>query len=1425
MDYNWRRFWCPPTGKIIYDENGYVVDPIAEYSHTLNPSLVQLCDLVNTKCLILLGEPGIGKSTEFWKFFNFCKEETEQTDEVIVFANLHDYSSDSTLEQFIFQRPEITNWINNDHTLTLFLDSLDEGLLTIRQLANFLAMRLEKLPLERLKIRIACRTSDWPILLEQKLRSFWNDEINVSTLQLELVPLRRSDVYEAARNSEVDPEKFLKEIELKAVVSFAIKPITLSFLFAEFQKRGKLQNNKAEIYCSGCLMLCEEKNPSRITARFCGEISSHQRMIVAGRIAASLMFANRSSVWLDDGNAFLKVDFDSDVLLQDIVGGKEFADGNEFPVSERQLKESLSTGLFSSRGSDHMGFSHQTYAEYLAAWYLNTINAPFVQIKSLIIHPQDPEGRIIPQLYEVAAWLAVLRPDIFELVAEREPEVLLRGDLRSLSNEQREILIESLLQFHKNENRIQHYWGIYQKFRELSHPNISDQLCPYLVDKTCDPLAREFAVDLINACKVTDIENVLADIVLDETEERRLRINAGWAVSNTENIEIKNRLKPLLYIDSADDKDDEFKGLSLKANWPGNVDSNELFHLITPPQDEFYAGAYSSFLYTLRSEIGKVDICDALEWVIQTCKNPGTPVHEPFGFIELADAIMVEGWKKLDDQKTAECYSKAVYKKILCFQNIIERGSSTFKELGFDFDSEYINDDKKRRILIKNLLPLISNEEEISRVVYSTARLFINHDFFWFLSLVNEAKTDFEKENLAFVITVIFNSENMEQIQALYTTMRNEEVLSKALQPIFGPIEFDSQIAVNMKKRFELGTIRREDVPPKMPTNFPSTQEQIELLLEKFESGNLDSWWRLTLAVLQTKDHRYPISECEICITKTSGWLEAKDSTRDRIINASTVYLKEKQSDPESWLSKKNYYRPDASAFKALALLCQVAPEKLNCLPKDIWKRWAPIILLYPVKYGKRKDETVSEELLITAYQNASSEILSALQEYLTLNDVGSSIIERIEPIFDNQIQEVLLEILYSEGGNQEVFRAILELLIRKGDQEAIAYAEQKISSDNLDDQEDFQKALISAQILILHTNHAGWETIWPRMTENIQFGDELIKKIAFVWGERESAVFSKLLPCQLTALYIWLIEQYPPSEDPNKLNSHQFTIRDEIADFRNRIPKVLAREGSTEANNELAKLIERFPDITWLKYIKQEANVNLRINSWFPSSPREILELLLNSTIRQVQSGEQLLDLLIESLAHLEKDLQGETPAVVFLWNEWKLQNSERKTTRKFRPKEENQLSDFVKAHLLRDIRDRNIVINREVEIRPTMGSTSGEVVDIRVDAVLSNLSCNEPKTISAIIEIKGSWNREVKTAMGEQLVDRYLADNECKNGLYLMGWYQCSQWDDEDYKKNEHKFASIEDARKYLNGQANELSGNGRLVRAVVLDISLRE
>jgi len=211
-----------------------------------------------------------------------------------------------------------------------------------------------------------------------------------------------------------------------------------------------------------------------------------------------------------------------------------------------------------------------------------------------------------------------------------------------------------------------------------------------------------------------------------------------------------------------------------------------------------------------------------------------------------------------------------------------------------------------------------------------------------------------------------------------------------------------------------------------------------------------------------------------------------------------------------------------------------------------------------------------------------------------------------------------------------------------------------------------------------------------------------------------------------------------------------------------------------------------------------------------------QVIRLVTDASARLVETGPQLLEVLVESLQRLQQKLVGETPRSRFLWNQ--------SPEGKWRPKEEDSLSDFIKSHFDDDLKARGIVLGREVQIRRRAGHTPGEDTDIYVTAVRKNVQGQVYDLVSAVIEVKGCWHPELNTAMKAQLVDRYLKDSQCGYGLYVVGWFNCDAWDESDPRRQRAPRWTADQAKQRFEWQASELSANDLLIRAFVIDVALR-
>jgi hypothetical protein len=361
-------------------------------------------------------------------------------------------------------------------------------------------------------------------------------------------------------------------------------------------------------------LLCEESNRRRRDAQLFGPFTATQCMAVASRIAAITVFAQRYAVWtdLDLGNIPKE-----DISIQELCGGFENVEGTEFQVSEKSIKETLKTGLFSSRGPDRIGWSHQTLAEFLAAEYLIQNEMTTDQIMSLLVHPFDPNGRLSPQLHGVAAWIATIRPDVFKWILEKDPEILLRGDLDIVNQGDKKNLVGALLRQYDRETLLDFDWNIRGMYRKLYHNGLAEQLQPYICDKTKGEVVRRVAIFIAEACELNSLQEELANIALDIEQSTHIREIASRAVCTIGDIETKTRLLPLATGETGSDPDDQLKGYGLRAVWPTELNAGKLFSLIVRPKNQRFIGSsyYTFISYYLPDLIKDQDLPAALSWV------------------------------------------------------------------------------------------------------------------------------------------------------------------------------------------------------------------------------------------------------------------------------------------------------------------------------------------------------------------------------------------------------------------------------------------------------------------------------------------------------------------------------------------------------------------------------------------------------------------------------------------------------------------------------------------------------------------------------------------------------------------------------------------------------------------------------------------
>lgn len=1355
-NYHWKRFWVARDGNINLSDGGYLWNPDSDFGRIYNPDALPFETIAKVPCLVLLGEPGIGKSNEINKQWGLTSQRSKETGEVALRFDLRVYQTDVRLCQEIFEANEdFQNWRNGGSNLHLFLDSLDEGLLEIRTLANLLNSELRKYPVERLYLRIACRTAEWPSILENGLMELWGKN---SVGVYELAPLRRIDVIEAVKVKNIESELFLEEVERKGAVPFAIKPITLAFLINTYSRNRQLPSTKTELFIEGCRLLCEETNESRIDSNRIGCLTAKQRLSVAARIAAVTVFCSKNLVYTatDMGDVT-----DKEVTIQRLSGGKESANGNEFEINEATIREVLSTGLFSARGQNCLGWSHQSYPEFLAAWYVLQHGMSLAQIKNLIIHPADPEGKLVPQLNETIAWLAGMLPEVFRLVIELDPETLLRSDLTAIADDDRKALVETLLALYEEEKSLANDWDLIIGYKKLAHPGLAKQLRSQIIERSKSHIARRVAIDIAEACGLMELQKDMVDIALDTQETQPIRVCAAYAINRFGSDEFKAKLEPLALGKAGDDPDDELKGCGLRAVWPAHMSADELFSILTPPQREHLIGVYKIFLSEhLMQHFQPAHLPAALAWV----ESRGHRSVLPYPFHELIDEFMFLGWKYIDSENILEAYAKAILSRWKNFDEIVNGRRAA------EFNVEVTNNDTKRRRVIETIVSLLGESDEGSEEwLHFRLPMPLNNDIFWMIQQLYECESKNSQRVWARLISWTFDKENPEQIDAILTAAQENSILVEAIPWLFKVVDLNSPEAESMKRIHsrEKSYLERRESKPKL--NPPKVR--LAEILTDCEAGNSNAWLNLNLELTRESEDSDYGDWFRSPIESLPGWKSASANDKQRILEAGRKYVLNQQPSMEELITNRSISFPVFAGYSALKLLIQFDQPFVLGLLSDVWKQWTPIILFYAPDDDKHRSLPLN--LFNLAYKCAPDVFIDTLMLFIDRENQDEGdihVVRKLKSCWDVRLEKALLDKAKDQQLKPKCMASLLKVLLDNNVDEARAIAISSVTVPIPAEGIARSKAVVAASVIMTYFIDTGWDVVWPAIQKDEHFGREVVTQI--VWGleERRVSLLYRLSEDHLGELFIWLARQFPFEED--------ITKRDEVASWRNSILQHLKQRGTLKGCETLQQIAQELPELDWLKWTLKEAHDIARRNTWIPPDPSHFLRLASDQRARLINNGDQLLDLLLDSLRRLEAKLQGETPAAIDLWNESK-KNA-------FKPKDENRLSDYVKRHLEDDIKQRGIVVHREVEIRRGTGSNQGERTDIYVDAFVRIPNGKAIDFISAIIEVKGCWHKELYSAMKTQLVDRYLKDNQCRHGLYLVGWFNCDQWDKKHYRKN---------------------------------------
>jgi hypothetical protein len=387
--------------------------------------------LTECQALVLLGEPGVGKSFELKALSDWERSGGEFG----IYQLLRQLSSPDELQERVMARIDKAGERPASGVL-LYLDALDEArcsqdalAVELQELLRALTLRLGQPP----RLRLTCRTAHWPDDLERGLKTLYKSAFCVATLQSlskhEAAVLAEDWLKIGAKGDPLSGERLIDAMYFNHVGFLAEQPITLKMV-CELPDPTKELGSRVSVFSNGITKLAREwddQQEDAVANR--RSLSPEHSLRYATWLAAFAMFSSDREEWpghVPDENILIKL---TDVLQ----------------MTTKDLHAVIRSALFTAtRGLSPLRareFAHQSFMDFLAArWLSEEAQANVWRVVLL-----TKEGRISREMHSVAAWLAFLHPSFTRYAMEVDPLILLSPDTRNLKNDERAELFRRLM--------------------------------------------------------------------------------------------------------------------------------------------------------------------------------------------------------------------------------------------------------------------------------------------------------------------------------------------------------------------------------------------------------------------------------------------------------------------------------------------------------------------------------------------------------------------------------------------------------------------------------------------------------------------------------------------------------------------------------------------------------------------------------------------------------------------------------------------------------------------------------------------------------------------------------------------------------------------------------------------------------------------
>lgn len=530
-------------------------------------------EIENTRCIVLLGEPNIGKTREFQHQSDRLQEEKGVRS---VVTRLRKWLAG---EDILAVEHELRAALDSGENFHWFVDSLDEGRLKWEDVFTGLMKLLRQLStpqLERMSLRLSCRAREWKESEQEHLEGLFADpnHEHAGLVVVRMLPIDETSARALIKEKLKTPilvERFIHTCKSNDVMGLAGFPLLLATMLEQFKNTNALAENRTGLFRQAFANLLDERNKlHRQEGEKLASLAERQKM--ADALAAQCVLTG--TLIFSEDQAF--------EMVSDASGGSSLANAGV-------LRQVLNSGLFTPNGETEYQFVHRSFADFGAARMLSDALASRPLRSVLPAFSLAAEG--IPEpMRDTAAFLAGMNAAFREWLIETDYMVACNGDAMSYPAQTRARLIKLL------EDRFTglSYQGQFTRYGDLAY-QMPVAEAQRLLGKSNSPAVRALALGLISSCPSSAPLDPVLDLANDATEIPDFRVYAVNLLCSVNAKKFADQLTHGAASRLINDPDDEVAGALLSGLYPKHMSLDVALTLLHAPQSINRGKTYKDF--------------------------------------------------------------------------------------------------------------------------------------------------------------------------------------------------------------------------------------------------------------------------------------------------------------------------------------------------------------------------------------------------------------------------------------------------------------------------------------------------------------------------------------------------------------------------------------------------------------------------------------------------------------------------------------------------------------------------------------------------------------------------------------------------------------------------------------------------------------